>query len=186
MDNHSMTWENRFYLKPYCTASRPRPACGEQKNSTRGSTPSAEQAGARLTGQVEMSKNDSDASCVEPGLQRSPLSAGSVVLHTVRRYNHLMNRSAAEILEDARQLPPGDLDWLVRKLLEEAEGTPEEEKAFAAWQKDVGEPEPGYEEWFRAGVEEALADTSGDVPHEEAMKQFHNAILRARKLKATA
>jgi hypothetical protein len=23
MDNHSMTWENRFYLKDYCTASGP-------------------------------------------------------------------------------------------------------------------------------------------------------------------
>jgi len=24
MDNHSMTWESRFYLKGYCTASRPQ------------------------------------------------------------------------------------------------------------------------------------------------------------------
>jgi hypothetical protein len=35
-------------------------------------------------------------------------------------------------------------------------------------------------------VEEALADTSGDVPHEKAMREFHNAIFRARKLRATA
>jgi hypothetical protein len=96
-----------------------------------------------------------------------------------------MNRNAAEILEDARQLPPGDLDWLVRNLLQKGDGTLEE-KAYATWRKNVGEPEPGYEEWFRAGVEEAMADTAGDIPHEEAMKQFHNAILRARKLKATA
>jgi hypothetical protein len=95
-----------------------------------------------------------------------------------------MNRSAAEILEDARQLPPGDLDWLVQNLLHEEDGASEAE--FAAWKKDVGEPEPCYEEWFRAGVEEALADTSGDIPHEEAMEHFHQAILRARKLKAIA
>ena len=95
-----------------------------------------------------------------------------------------MNRSAAEILEDARQLPPGDLDWLVQNLLHEEDAMSEEE--FAAWQNEAGEPEPGYDEWFRAGVEEALADTSGDIPHEEAMKCFHNAILRARKLKAIA
>lgn len=96
-----------------------------------------------------------------------------------------MSRSAAEILEQARQLPPGEFDWLVQNLLDGGDGMSEEE-TLAAWQKDVGEPEPGYDEWFRAGVQEALADTSGDISHEEAMKGFHKAILRARKLKATA
>jgi hypothetical protein len=96
-----------------------------------------------------------------------------------------MSRTAAELLEEARKLPPGDLDWLIQNLLDEGGGMSEEEK-FAVWQKEVGEPEPGYDEWFRAGVEEALADTSGDISHEEAMKGFHKAILRARKLKATA
>jgi hypothetical protein len=95
-----------------------------------------------------------------------------------------MNRSAAEILEEARQLPRGELDWLIKSLLHKEDDSSETE--FAAWRKEVGEPEPGYDEWFRAGVEEALADTSEDIPHEEAMKQFHNAILKERKLKATA
>lgn len=96
-----------------------------------------------------------------------------------------MSRTVSEILEDARQLPPGDLDRLVQNLLHE-EDEAAKEKEFAAWQKEMGEPEPGYDEWFRAGVEEALADDSGDVSHEEAMKEFHDAILRARMLKATA
>jgi hypothetical protein len=49
------------------------------------------------------------------------------------------------------------------------------------------EPEPGYEEWFRAGVEEAFADDeSEDIPHEEAMKHFHDAIQEARKVKRPA
>jgi len=96
-----------------------------------------------------------------------------------------MSRTAVEILEDARQLPPGELDWLVESLVNEGPGGMSEDE-FAAWQKNVGEPEPGYDEWFRAGVEEALADTSGDIPHEEAMEHFHNAILRARKMKAIA
>jgi hypothetical protein len=89
-----------------------------------------------------------------------------------------MSRTAAEILEEARQLPPGDQEWLIQNLLDEED---------AAWQKEAGEPEPGYEEWFRAGVEEALADTSPGIPHEQAMKEFHEAIRRARerKLKAT-
>ena len=96
-----------------------------------------------------------------------------------------MSRTAVEILEDARQLPPGELDWLVESLVNEGPGGMSEDE-FAAWQKNVGEPEPGYDEWFRAGVEEALADTSEDIPHEEAMEHFHNAILRARKMKAIA
>ena len=96
-----------------------------------------------------------------------------------------MPRTAAEILEEARKLPLAERDWLIDALTSEAEGAAEE--MFTAWQREAGEPEPGYEEWFRAGVEEALAeDPSGDVPHEEAMRQFHEAILKARKLKNTA
>jgi hypothetical protein len=99
-----------------------------------------------------------------------------------------MNRSAAEILEDARQLPPGDLDWLVENLVNEGAGGMSE-KEFADWQKEVGEPEPGYEEWFRAGVEEALADTSPDTPHEEVVAEIGNLLRTAReaqRLKASA
>jgi hypothetical protein len=95
-----------------------------------------------------------------------------------------MPHTAAELLEQARKLPLAERHWLVDTLTSENDQAAEE--AFAAWQKEVGEPEPGYEEWFRAGVEEALADTSGDIPHEEAMKEFHQAILKARKLKNTA
>lgn len=95
-----------------------------------------------------------------------------------------MSPDAQRLLDEARQLPSNERDWLVENLLGE-EGAMSDE-AFAAWQKEAGEPEPGYDEWFRAGVEEALADTSPDTPHEEAMKEFHSAIRRARKLKATA
>jgi Uma2 family endonuclease len=98
-----------------------------------------------------------------------------------------MSRSAAKILEDARQLPPGELDWLVQNLLGEGDGMSEEE--FAAWQKEVGEPEPGYEEWFRAGVEEALAETSPGIPHEVVVEEIANLLRSAReaqKLKASA
>lgn len=100
------------------------------------------------------------------------------------RYNSAMSPDAQRLLDEARQLPSNERDWLVENLLGE-EGAMSDE-AFAAWQKEAGEPDPGYHEWFRAGVEEALADTSPDTPHEEAMKEFHSAIRRARKLKATA
>jgi hypothetical protein len=103
------------------------------------------------------------------------------------RYNLSMSRTATEILEQARQLPPGELDWLVQNLLGERDGMSEEE--FAAWQKKVGEPEPGYEEWFRAGVEEALADTSPDIPHEVVVEEIASLLRtarEARRLKASA
>lgn len=95
-----------------------------------------------------------------------------------------MSPDAQRLLEEARQLTPNERDWLVENLLG-AEGTISDE-ALAAWQGEAGDPETGYDEWFRAGVEEALADTSPDTPHEEAMREFHSAIRRARKLKATA
>jgi hypothetical protein len=98
-----------------------------------------------------------------------------------------MPRTAAEIVEEIRQLPPAEREWVIENLLGE-EGAMSDE-AFAAWQKEVGEPEPGYEEWFRAGVEEALADTSPDTPHEEVVKEI-GGILRAareaKRLKASA
>jgi hypothetical protein len=55
------------------------------------------------------------------------------------------------------------------------------EERFAPWQKDVGEPEPGYDEWFRAGVEEALADKSPGVPHEVVVEEIANLLRTARE-----
>jgi hypothetical protein len=91
-----------------------------------------------------------------------------------------MPMTAAEILEAARQLPANEKEWLVHTL---------QEDEFTAWQKEVGEPEPGYDEWFRAGVEEALADTSPGIPHEEVVKEMAEVLRIARnnrKLQANA
>jgi len=110
-----------------------------------------------------------------------------VVSQSISRYNLAMDRTAKELLEEARQLPPGELDWLIQHLL--TEGGASEEKAFAEWRKEVGEPEPGYEEWFRAGVEEALADTSPGIPHEVVVDEIANLLREAReaqRLKASA
>lgn len=94
-----------------------------------------------------------------------------------------MSPDARKILEEARQLPPDQQDWLAEQLLISAN-----EDAFSALEKEYGEPEPGYDEWFRAGVEEALADKSPDVPHEEVVKEIGNLLRAARekKLKASA
>lgn len=98
-----------------------------------------------------------------------------------------MPHTAAELLEEIRQLPSAERDWVIENLLGK-EGAMQDD-AFVAWQKEAGEPEPGYEEWFRAGVEEALADTSPDTPHEEVVKEIGNILRSARegrKLKASA
>jgi hypothetical protein len=93
-----------------------------------------------------------------------------------------MSPDAQGLLDQARQLSPDERDWLAEQLLVGAN-----EEAFSALEKELGKPEPGYEGWFRAGIEEALAeDPAGDVPHEEAMRQLHEAILKAKKLKNTA
>jgi putative addiction module component (TIGR02574 family) len=47
-----------------------------------------------------------------------------------------MSRTAAEILEEARQLPPRDLDWLIGKLLQEGDGATEAE-IEASWKDEV-------------------------------------------------
>jgi hypothetical protein len=87
-----------------------------------------------------------------------------------------MTRTAQQILDEAGQLPADELHWLLEKLLAQ-----ENEAAFAAQRKEFGEPEPGYDEWFRAGVEEALSDESGDIPHEQVMEEVSKILRSARE-----
>jgi len=95
-----------------------------------------------------------------------------------------MSPDAQRLLEQARQLTPEERDWLAEQLLIGAN-----EEAFSALGKEYGEPEPGYDEWFRAGVEEALADTSPGIPHEQVMRDIRKILdskREARKLKESA
>ena len=94
-----------------------------------------------------------------------------------------MPRTAQQILDEARQLLPDEREWLAEQLLIQAN-----EEAFSALEKECGKPEPGYEEWFRAHIEEALADTSPGIPHEQVMREMDQLIRRAKekKLKETA
>jgi putative addiction module component (TIGR02574 family) len=57
-------------------------------------------------------------------------------LHPVLRYNHFMNRSAQEILDDARKLPPDEVNWLIENLLHDGEVEPEAE-VEAAWDREI-------------------------------------------------
>jgi len=92
-----------------------------------------------------------------------------------------MPRTAQAILDDALKLPAKERKWVAEQLT-----TGVNEEAFSALMQEYGEPEPGYDEWFKVGVEEALADKSPGIPHKQAMEQFHEAIRRARKLKRSA
>jgi hypothetical protein len=47
-----------------------------------------------------------------------------------------MNRTAAEVLEDARRLPPGDFEWLMGQLLD-SEDMHSEAEIDAAWKAEV-------------------------------------------------
>jgi hypothetical protein len=92
-----------------------------------------------------------------------------------------MSPNAQRLLDEARKLPSAERDWLIDNLIGEQDAMPDE--AFAAWQKEAGEPEPGYEEWFRKGVEEALTDTSPGVPHEQVEREIGSILRRAREAK---
>jgi len=52
------------------------------------------------------------------------------------RYNPPMSRSAQEVLEDVRRLPPGDLDWLIGEILQAGDGSSDAE-IDAAWKAEV-------------------------------------------------
>jgi putative addiction module component (TIGR02574 family) len=47
-----------------------------------------------------------------------------------------MNRSAQQVLEDARRLPPSDLDWLIGELIQVGDGSSDAE-IDAAWKAEV-------------------------------------------------
>jgi putative addiction module component (TIGR02574 family) len=55
---------------------------------------------------------------------------------TVSRYNLPMSRTAAEVLEDARRLPPSEFDWLIGELLQDGDGSSDAE-IEASWKDEV-------------------------------------------------
>lgn len=59
-----------------------------------------------------------------------------------------MNRSVQEILEEARRLPPSEINWLIGELLQEGDGSSEAE-IEASWKAEAErraiEADPGTE-----------------------------------------
>lgn len=87
-----------------------------------------------------------------------------------------MSPNAQKILDATRQLSPKERDWLTEQLLIQ-----QNEEAFASIEARYGKPEPGYDEWFRAGVEEALKDDSPGIPHEKVMQEIAEILTSARE-----
>jgi putative addiction module component (TIGR02574 family) len=48
-----------------------------------------------------------------------------------------MSRSASEILEDARQLPPSEVNWLIENLLQEGNGGGTDAEIEATWDSEI-------------------------------------------------
>src|SRR5277367_1937184 len=69
-------------------------------------------------------------------LRAAPIAAESsaAVLNSILRYNFPMPRTAAKLLEEARQLPPDEQDWLAESLLIKED--PEAQLA-SAWDAEI-------------------------------------------------
>jgi putative addiction module component (TIGR02574 family) len=62
--------------------------------------------------------------------------AQSVTARLFPRYNLSMPRTAAELLEEARKLPPAEFNWFIGELLQEGDGSSEAE-IEASWKAEV-------------------------------------------------
>jgi hypothetical protein len=59
------------------------------------------------------------------------------VLPPIPRYNLSMSRSAQEILEDARQLTLGEVNWLIESLLQQERNDAPGAEIEAAWDSEI-------------------------------------------------
>ena len=48
-----------------------------------------------------------------------------------------MSRTAQEILDDARQLPPGEVNWLIENLLQQESNDATEAEIETAWDSEI-------------------------------------------------
>ena len=76
------------------------------------------------------------------------------------------------------------LPWLLRKTEQERANDETFEGKGEGMFKQREQPETGYEEWFRLGVEESLADTSPAFPQAQVENEV-NEFLRAKSQEKT-
>ncbi|MGA8088710.1 MAG: addiction module protein [Terracidiphilus sp.] len=59
-----------------------------------------------------------------------------MIRYPVPRYNLSMDRTAAQLLEEARRLPPEEFNWLIGELLQAGDGSSDAE-IEASWKAEV-------------------------------------------------
>jgi hypothetical protein len=79
-----------------------------------------------------------------------------------------MSRSAQEILEEARQLPPDDVDWIVESLLIK-DKSPADAQIEAAWDSEI-----------KRRLDEIDSDAVEMIPLEDVLAEM-DATIRARQ-----
>ena len=79
-----------------------------------------------------------------------------------------MSRSAQEILEEARQLPPDEVDWIVESLLIK-DKSPAEEQIEAAWDSEI-----------KRRLDEIDSGAVEMIPLEDVLAEM-DATIRARQ-----
>jgi len=85
-----------------------------------------------------------------------------------------MRRSATEILEDARQLPPDEVDWIIERLL--IKGDPEPDAAIeAAWDSEI-----------KRRLDEIDSGAVELVPGEEVRAEMVATLSRKTRVKRRA
>jgi putative addiction module component (TIGR02574 family) len=80
-----------------------------------------------------------------------------------------MARTAAQLLEDARKLPPGDRDWLVRRLVHESDDAPLDE-IEAAWESEI-----------ERRLDEIDSDKVRTVPLKSVLARMDARVLAKRR-----
>ena len=92
-----------------------------------------------------------------------------MVLQPISRYNLSMNRSAAEVLEDVRRLPPSDFDWLLGELLQSGDESSAEE-IEASWKMEV-----------ERRVAEIDSGTAKLIPMEDVLARMDARLLARQR-----
>jgi hypothetical protein len=80
-----------------------------------------------------------------------------------------MNRSAQEIFEEARQLPPAEVDWLIESLLIREKEVPEAD-VEAAWDSEI-----------KRRLDEIDSGAVEMVPLEDVLGRMDARILARRR-----
>jgi putative addiction module component (TIGR02574 family) len=91
-------------------------------------------------------------------------------LEPIPRYNIAMSPSAQKILEEALQLPPDEIDWLVESLLIK-DKSPAEVEIEAAWDGEI-----------KRRLDEIDSGAVEMIPLEDVLARM-DARLKSRQLK---